>query len=80
MTTATKGRQPVEAERAYTLKEAAALKGVSHSFILKAIHSTGEADPSNGVVTPRLVAKKVGKGYRVGASALEDWFSRLEDA
>lgn len=63
--------QPVEAEAAYTIPEAAALKRVSPDLIRRAIKSTEK---------PFLRAKKVGKGYRIPASALEEWFDSLEDA
>jgi excisionase family DNA binding protein len=62
---------PKAAERAYTIPEAAELKGVSANFIRKAIRAT-EGNT--------LAAKKVGKGYRIAASALEAWFAGLEDA
>lgn len=61
----------VTAERAYTIPEAAALKGVSQDTIRKAIHA---------IEPPLLRAKKVGRGYRISASALEAWFESLDDA
>lgn len=61
----------VEAEAAYTIPEAAELKSVSPGFIRKAIKATEGAT---------LDAKKVGKGYRISATALEEWWNRLEDA
>lgn len=61
------------AERAYTLAEAAEIKSVSVDTLRRAIHST---DPK----VAHLVAKKVGRDYRVSASALDDWFDRLTDA
>jgi excisionase family DNA binding protein len=59
------------AERAYTLVEAAEIKSVSRDLLLRAIKAT------EGNTLP---AKKVGKGYRVTASDLDDWYSRLDDA
>lgn len=59
------------AEEAYTIPEAAALKRVSPDLIRRAIKATEGAT---------LKAKKVGKGYRISASALEDWWNQLEDA
>ena len=62
------------AERAYSPAEAAALKGVSLDYIYAAIKRT---EP------PCLVAKNVSTGkrktYRIGASALEEWFDALPD-
>jgi excisionase family DNA binding protein len=60
-----------EAEKAYTIADAAALKSVSPDFIRKAIRATA---------APTLRAKKVGKGYRISASALESWWNELEEA
>lgn len=59
------------AEEAYTIPEAAAIKRVSPDLIRRAIKATEGAT---------LRAKKVGKGYRISASALEDWWNQLEDA
>lgn len=59
------------AEAAYTIAEAAELKRVSPDHIRRAIKATAG---------PTLAAKKVGRGYRISASALEDWWSQLEDA
>lgn len=67
-----------EAERAYTIDEAAELKSVSPGYIRKAIRSTGQPD-DRGHVMPPLTAKKVGKGYRIAASALEAWWAALPD-
>jgi excisionase family DNA binding protein len=61
----------VTAEEAYTITEAAAIKRVSPDLIRRAIRAT---EP------PFLCAKKVGKGYRIRASALDDWFESLPDA
>ena len=61
----------VTAEEAYTIPEAAALKRVSQDTIRQAIKRT---EP------PFLRAKKVGRGYRITASALEAWFDSLPDA
>lgn len=60
-----------EAERAYTIAEAAELKGVSLDTIRRAIKATEGAT---------LAAKKLGRGYRIGAGALEAWWDGLEDA
>jgi len=60
-----------EAEPAYTIPEAAAIKSVSPDYVRKAIHRT---EP------PFLRAKKVGRGYRIDASALDDWWEALPDA
>lgn len=65
---------PKVAERAYSLTEAAELKSVSIGFLRAAIKATGE-DPAH----PPLVAKKVGKEYRVTASALEAFWDALPD-
>lgn len=64
-----------QAEKAYTIAEAAALKGVSYDTISRALHAT------EGNV---LAAKNVSSGkrptYRIAASALEAWFDGLADA
>lgn len=60
-----------EAERAYTLAEAADLKSVSQDTLRRAIRATEGAT---------LSAKKVGGRLRVTASALDAWFDQLEDA
>lgn len=59
------------AERAYSLAEAADLKSVSQDTLRRAIRAT------EGNV---LRAKKIGRGYRISASALEDWFEGLDEA
>ena len=59
------------AERAYTIAEAAELKSVSPDFIRAAIKATA------GNTLP---AKKVGRGYRISASALEAWWAGMDDA
>lgn len=61
----------VEAEKAYTIIQAAELKQVSPDFIRAAIRATKGNT---------LSAKKVGRGYRIKASALEAWFEGLADA
>lgn len=61
----------LEAERAYTIVEAADLKGVSPDYIRAAIRATKGNT---------LAAKKVGRGYRIAASALEAWWAGLVDA
>jgi excisionase family DNA binding protein len=60
-----------DAERAYTIAEVAELKGVSRGFVREAIRRT------DGNV---LLAKRVGKGYRISASAVEAWWAGLDDA
>lgn len=62
------------AERAYTIVEAAELKSVSPDFVRAAIRRT---DPEQG---PLLAAKKVGRGYRISATALEAWWAGHADA
>lgn len=62
----------VEAERAYTINEAAEVKSVSPNLIRRAVNAT-EGNRIEGV-------KKVGRGYRIPASQLDAWFDRLEDA
>ena len=68
-------RREVEAEVAYTIAEAAALKSVSQDTIRRAIRAT-EGNT--------LAAKNVSSGkrptYRISASALEAWFDGLDDA
>lgn len=61
----------IEAEKAYTIPEVAALKGVSPDYVRAAIKAT-EGNT--------LAAKKVGRGYRVSASAVEAWWAGLVDA
>lgn len=58
------------AERAYTIPEAADLKRVGTDTIRRAIRATEG---------PSLKAKKVGRGYRISASALEEWWDSLPD-
>ena len=58
------------AERAYSIPEAAELKGVSHATIRRAIKA---------VEGPTLAAKLVGRHYRIAASALEAWWDALPD-
>lgn len=60
-----------EAEKAYTLEEAAALLSISKDTLRRAIKATG------GNVLP---AKLIGGRYRIRASALDAWFDGLEDA
>lgn len=61
----------VHAEEVYTVDEAAKIKRVSPTLIRRAIRATSGNT---------LAAKKVGKGYRITASALDAWFNGLEDA
>jgi excisionase family DNA binding protein len=61
----------IEAERAYTIIELAALKQVSPDYIRAAIKATKGNT---------LAAKKVGRGYRISASAAEAWWNGLADA
>lgn len=59
----------VEAEKAYTFIEAAAIKSVSVDTIRRAYRSGA------------LRAKRIGKGYRVRAGELDRWFNEeVEDA
>lgn len=60
-----------EAERAYTLDQAAELLSISKDTLRRAIKAT------EGNVLP---AKLVGGRYRIRASALDAWWERLEDA
>lgn len=60
-----------EAERAYTIQQVAELKGVSPDYVRAAIKAT------EGNTLP---AKKVGRGYRISASAVEAWWSGMDDA
>lgn len=64
------GREKV-AEEVYTVTEAAKIKKVSPALIRRAINSTD---------AHRLYAKRVGKGFRISASALDAWFAGLDDA
>lgn len=59
------------AERAYTIVEVAEIKGVSPDYVRNAIRAT-EGNT--------LAAKKVGRGYRISASAVEAWWSAMDDA
>ena len=59
-----------DAEPAYTITEAAVIKRVSPDLIRRAIKATSGAT---------LRAKRVGNGYRISATALEDWFDSLPD-
>lgn len=65
------GKQQREAEKAYSVQQAAEQKGVSPDTIRRAIRAT---EP------PFLRAKKVGGRIRVGASDLESWWASLPDA
>ncbi len=60
-----------DAERAYSPEEAAAVKGVSVTYIRDAIKSTG---------VHHLRAKRVGRYLRIRASDLDEWFDGLPDA
>ena len=60
-----------QAEEAYTIVEAAKIKRVSPDLIRRAIKATEGAT---------LKAKRIGKGYRISASALEEWWNALDDA
>lgn len=59
------------AVRAYTINQAAELKGVSPDYIRKAIHA------AEG---PFVEAKMVGRRYMISATALEAWWAMLPDA
>ena len=60
-----------EAERLYTIAEAAVLANVGQDTIRQAIHRT---------VPPFLRAKKIGRGYKIRASAFTAWIDAHEDA
>lgn len=60
-----------EAEKVYTTREAAEVKSVSEKMLTRAIKAT-EGNT--------LDAKKVGRGYRIKASDLDDWYDRLASA
>lgn len=60
-----------EAERAYTVPEAAVIKSVSEATLRRAIHAG---------VGNTLGAKKVGRHYRIAASELDRWFDDLPEA
>lgn len=60
-----------EAEKAYTIVQVADLKNVSPDFVRAAIKATSGNT---------LAAKKVGRGYRISASAVESWWAGLVDA
>jgi excisionase family DNA binding protein len=64
-----------QAEKAYTLQEAAELKSVSVDTLRRAIRSKGGKDAPFP-----LRAKKIGGKFRIPATALEEWFDGLEDA
>lgn len=67
-----------EAERAYTIDQAAEVKSVSPGYIRAAVHSNGHPD-KRGRRVPPLASKKVGGTYRITASALDAWFDSLPD-
>lgn len=56
------------AEQVYTPEQAAQIKSCNKESILRAIRAN------------KLEAKKWGRGYRIKASALDDWFEALESA
>lgn len=60
-----------QAERAYTIREAAELMSVSQDTIRRAIAATEG---------PHIEAKKLGNRIRIAASALDAWFDSLDDA
>jgi excisionase family DNA binding protein len=60
-----------QSEESYTVAQVAAMKNVSQGFVRQAIHAT------EGAV---LRAKKLGKGYRIDASAVDAWWKDLPDA
>lgn len=62
---------PHEAEVAYTISEAAAIKRVSPDVIRRAIKATEG---------PHIKAKMIGRGYRIPAGELDRWFASLDDA
>lgn len=59
------------ASRAFSVRDAAELKGVSQDVIRRAVRAT---EP------PFLRAKKVGGRVRIDENALEDWWASLPDA
>jgi excisionase family DNA binding protein len=59
------------AQRAFSIQQAAALKGVSQDTIRRAVRAT---EP------PFLRAKKIGGRIRIGEHDLEDWWTQLPDA
>lgn len=61
-----------EAEKVYSLADAAEVKSVSVDTLRRAIHSTEPAK--------NLPAKKVGKGYGIKASDLDAWWDRQASA
>lgn len=61
----------LEAEKAYTIAEIAALKSVSPDYVRKSMKAT------EGNV---LVAKIVGREYRASATEVEAWWARMADA
>jgi excisionase family DNA binding protein len=69
MTTAIEGAR--QAERAYSIPEAAEVKSLSEATIRRAIHAQ---------VGNVLAAKKVGRHYRIAASELDRWFDDLPEA
>lgn len=62
---------PKVAEKAYSIQEVADLKGISPDYVRRAIRAT------SGNTLP---AKKLGRGYRISASAVEAWWAGLKDA
>lgn len=75
MTTQLEAPPAREAERAYDVAEAAAVKRVSEDFIHAAIKATGK-EPNK----PPLKAKRVGRYLRIRACDLDEWFDSLPDA
>lgn len=72
---------PLEAERAYTVKAAAEVKGVHPDTIRRAIRSTHPDFHLPAKQPSRPGSKSAGRGgYRILASDLDDWFRRLPDA
>lgn len=70
MTTATKTARAA-AQRAFSVQQAAELKGVSIDTIRRAVRAT---EP------PFLRAKKVGGRIRISEGDLENWWEQLPDA
>jgi hypothetical protein len=68
-------RKIIEAERAYTIEEAATLKGVSKDTIRKAIRAS-----RGNVLRAKNISTSSHPRYRIPATALDAWFDGLADA
>lgn len=65
---------PKQAERAYTIAEAAAVKSVSPDTIRRAIKAT-----EGNLLRAKNIGTEKHPRYRIPASSLEDWFDGLVD-